>query len=112
MKSLTKLTEDTPSLSQRPGARARPLKQAAQRPRASRLSCCGGVWAFLAVKMSIEGFLTITNGFYPVLHPKTANREPMYACLRTKHTYLPGTVGILIWCLDHPCWYRIDLNHC
>ena len=30
MKSLTKLTEDTPSLSQRPGARARPLKQAAQ----------------------------------------------------------------------------------
>ena len=30
MKSLTKLTEDIPSLSQRPGARARPLKQAAQ----------------------------------------------------------------------------------
>ena len=32
---------------------------------------------FLAVKMRIQGFLTITNGFYPVLHPETANREPM-----------------------------------
>ena len=46
-------------------------------PRTRRLGCCGGVWAFLAVKMRIEGFLTMTNGCYPVLHPETANREPM-----------------------------------
>ena len=60
------------------------------RPRTRRLRCWGEVWAFWAVKMRTGGFLTITNGFYPVLHPETANREP--TSQNQTNVYMPYSV--------------------